>query len=540
MNAGFDSLRTQLIAMFAIKGQPNDVSNLLTTFVVMYIIEAVMKYLPTLAQKIETYVERYIQTKLKETTSGLKKEYSRTDIGEKKEYIITFKRNFKGSVTNTSQQQSSSGGNVSFEYEICDCILEKMTTVNDAGSLEYNRFFYVNHTRPFKLDKHVTVQIKKIELSADSELQYIEFECKSDTYNLHQLHSYIQDIVKESRIKKQNKLGSQLYYFNEHIKPLGKDTDGMIVYRNAPEMMAFQMTKFFTTKTIHTLFGPEIEAVRKRLHLFINNPEWYSQKGIPYTFGLLIHGEPGCGKTSLCKAIAGMTSRHIINLSLHQYSTKRQLHNLFFEERIQIEKPGGMNEFLILPIDKRVYIIEDIDCMTDIVLDRSIQQRNKPKELNYRDTVKHIEPQLLHSSDDQDEYETMQTNEVVQNVVSEVVDDKRKKMEENLDDKLTLSFLLNLLDGVLETPGRIIIMTTNYPEKLDKALVRPGRVDMNICFKKCTHMTIVHMLSHFYDRDISTFDTYIFADSKFTPAEVYQIMFNYIDNVEKACNELCA
>ncbi|CAI4213479.1 unnamed protein product [Parascedosporium putredinis] len=44
----------------------------------------------------------------------------------------------------------------------------------------------------------------------------------------------------------------------------------------------------------------------------------------------------------------------------------------------------------------------------------------------------------------------------------------------------TLSGLLNVLDGVSSQEGRIVIMTTNRPEALDSALVRPGRVDMKV------------------------------------------------------------
>lgn len=44
----------------------------------------------------------------------------------------------------------------------------------------------------------------------------------------------------------------------------------------------------------------------------------------------------------------------------------------------------------------------------------------------------------------------------------------------------TLSGLLNVLDGVGSQEGRIVIMTTNKPERLDPALVRPGRVDMKV------------------------------------------------------------
>ena len=36
-----------------------------------------------------------------------------------------------------------------------------------------------------------------------------------------------------------------------------------------------------------------------------------------------------------------------------------------------------------------------------------------------------------------------------------------------------------MLDGVVDSPGRILIMTSNHPEKLDPALIRPGRVDIN-------------------------------------------------------------
>ncbi|CAJ2502623.1 Uu.00g100170.m01.CDS01 [Anthostomella pinea] len=44
----------------------------------------------------------------------------------------------------------------------------------------------------------------------------------------------------------------------------------------------------------------------------------------------------------------------------------------------------------------------------------------------------------------------------------------------------TLSGLLNVLDGVGSQEGRIVIMATNKPERLDSALVRPGRVDMKV------------------------------------------------------------
>ncbi|CAN0117855.1 unnamed protein product, partial [Laminaria digitata] len=44
----------------------------------------------------------------------------------------------------------------------------------------------------------------------------------------------------------------------------------------------------------------------------------------------------------------------------------------------------------------------------------------------------------------------------------------------------TFQGLLNVLDGIVDTPGRIVIMTTNHPEALDAALIRPGRIDKKI------------------------------------------------------------
>merc|ERR1711941_184416 len=48
------------------------------------------------------------------------------------------------------------------------------------------------------------------------------------------------------------------------------------------------------------------------------------------------------------------------------------------------------------------------------------------------------------------------------------------------NDDLNLAGLLNVLDGVVDSPGRILVMTTNHPEKLDPALIRPGRINQRL------------------------------------------------------------
>ena len=128
--------------------------------------------------------------------------------------------------------------------------------------------------------------------------------------------------------------------------------------------------------------------------------------------------------------------------------------------------------------------------------------------------------------------------------------DKKKKKKKDKDikkeeskDELTLSFLLNLLDGVLETPGRIVIMTSNYPNRLDKALVRPGRIDINLHFDMADLDMIKNMICHFYDITMDMLDDFELKlnekiNKKYTPAEVISILCNNYNNYENAIQQL--
>ncbi|KAI1373027.1 P-loop containing nucleoside triphosphate hydrolase protein [Hypoxylon crocopeplum] len=68
----------------------------------------------------------------------------------------------------------------------------------------------------------------------------------------------------------------------------------------------------------------------------------------------------------------------------------------------------------------------------------------------------------------------------------------------------TLSGLLNVLDGVGSQEGRIVIMTTNKPERLDSALVRPGRVDMKIMLGNISQKSAEQMFLRMFTPDIDT------------------------------------
>jgi len=53
--------------------------------------------------------------------------------------------------------------------------------------------------------------------------------------------------------------------------------------------------------------------------------------------------------------------------------------------------------------------------------------------------------------------------------------------------KLTFSGFLNALDGVRSQEGQILFMTTNHMEKLDAALLRPGRTDVKVLLNNASY-----------------------------------------------------
>jgi SpoVK/Ycf46/Vps4 family AAA+-type ATPase len=99
---------------------------------------------------------------------------------------------------------------------------------------------------------------------------------------------------------------------------------------------------------------------------------------------------------------------------------------------------------------------------------------------------------------------------------------------------VTLSGLLNFVDGLWSTSGeeRIIIFTTNYKERLDPALLRPGRMDMHIHMGYCCAESFRILASNYHS--ISNHDTYpeieeLIKEVMVTPAEVAEVLMRNDD-----------
>merc|ERR1711865_265130 len=94
------------------------------------------------------------------------------------------------------------------------------------------------------------------------------------------------------------------------------------------------------------------------------------------------------------------------------------------------------------------------------------------------------------------------------------------------DDKLDLAGLLNVLDGVVDSPNRIVIMTTNHPEKLDPALIRPGRINKQILMGYLLPADALAIVEHYFGKATEAQRNKFYASfvsDVFTPAQVEQL-----------------
>ncbi|OAL48574.1 P-loop containing nucleoside triphosphate hydrolase protein [Pyrenochaeta sp. DS3sAY3a] len=158
--------------------------------------------------------------------------------------------------------------------------------------------------------------------------------------------------------------------------------------------------------------------------------KYFADCGIPYRRGYLFHGPPGTGKTSFSAALAGHLGCDIYHIHLASG---------------EIGDSGLHRLFLGLP-RKCVVVIEDIDSA-------GIGREHAQTVSKIDEETGAILPYTIRTS----------------------------------SQSVTLSGLLNAIDGNASQEGRLLIMTSNNPDALDAALVRPGRVDRKVHFGNMSH-----------------------------------------------------
>ncbi|KAJ9540748.1 hypothetical protein OSB04_027254 [Centaurea solstitialis] len=169
------------------------------------------------------------------------------------------------------------------------------------------------------------------------------------------------------------------------------------------------------------------EMVKKDLDRFVARREYYRKVGKAWKRGYLLYGPPGTGKSSLIAAMANYLNFDIYDLELTDIKSNSELRSL-----------------LVATANRSILVVEDIDCSV---------------ELHDRVAV-----------------------EAAKAVAA------KKKGNYPKENEVTLSGFLNFIDGLWSSCGdeRIIIFTTNRKDKLDLALLRPGRMDLHIHMSYCT------------------------------------------------------
>ncbi len=339
------------------------------------------------------------------------------------------------------------------------------------------------------------------EVTSYDDIIRINMYIKSKNKNCNEIQSYINKLyIQYNNWKDENNYNKKSIYFTS------------LTINNKSTI--FNKYDFKSNKTFDNLFFENKELIINRLDEYTNLSN-YKKLGIPHTLGFLFHGEPGCGKTSCIKAIANYLDRHIVCINLSHIFDINDLRKIFLNNRKLDINHDEYDIPYTIDSNKRLYVFEEIDCNSEdnILCDRNLKNDNECINENTNNPIKQLS-----------------------NVLNELNDNVSKSPKDcNLDKKnrkknITLGEILELLDGIAETDDRIIIFTTNFPDKLDKALIRPGRIDMILEFKKLRKIDIRDNFKLWFNLDIPKDKYNKLKDGIITQAEFGKLCFENKSN----------
>jgi hypothetical protein len=284
-------------------------------------------------------------------------------------------------------------------------------------------------------------------------IRFLNMEKRSDT-------SVKEDQVFSYKIKIESPISTKTIdnFLEDAQSFLQNKTKSLCIYRTAINSYGSTYLKehpFDTTKSFDNLFFSDKDKLLKRVDLFMNRQDIYQRIGMPYTLGILLHGPPGTGKTSCIKALARYMDRNPIIIPCSRISTYSDLMAFLFNDHLANQE---------IPMEKRLYILEEIDCG------------------HWAKIIRKRTPEILTEPEDED---------------------SKLPIVSKVEPTLTLGQLLEVMDGVFEMPGRVIVFTSNHPEIIDPALLRPGRIDLNIQMDYLRRSDVRKYYEHWFETQMS-------------------------------------
>jgi hypothetical protein len=337
---------------------------------------------------------------------------------------------------------------------------------------------------------------------------FIKKNNKNNEYLL--LDNFINNCKKEYMINMEDDLTKQYIFeyvgaekedmhlsliFNKYVMEHNKDLKKNIFFEKKDKMLNY--IKPF-------IYDPTVEES--------DGEKQYKRSGFTFKAGILFYGSPGCGKSSTIKGILKETNRHAIIINLNKVKTNEELEKIFRNRTINNKKYIGK---------QLCYILEDCDAFENNILCSRDKLANVKKPDNQNSDLKDLANLIAANQNSNNK------NIICSNNLS--------------DDSVNLSCFLNILDGIIELHGIMIIMTTNHPEKIDEALIRPGRFDFKYEFKKATVSVLKDMLQFKFNISSIEIEKYTelnnLKDNVLSPAEIQSICFKN-DNIIDCINDI--
>jgi hypothetical protein len=474
-------------------------------FIVISAMDDIIKVIPVLYNQVQSTVSEYFKRRVSETIADTHrpKMLADTSVTLAARHTVSSFRMMRiyDNKDSSSSTTGSAGGEMTSEETngMVDAVLahiSKLENVPTFSLIDKGQIMAVYKDKPIQMTREIFCKIDALSFTTMGNVASIKFTLLSNALSASEISVYVKKLYQDYLQEMKNSLGSNIFFFDQKSRessapslPASSNVADIINHKrmlisSAPKQLSFTMTPFYSNKQFSNIFGEEVREIEKRVRFFVEKREWYDGKGIPYQLGLLLSGIPGAGKTSVIRAIANLTKRHIVNVNFANITTATQLKNLFFSDKLQVFSDHTLanSQSYFIPIQQRLYVLEEIDAIGDIV-----KQRKPPS-----------------GAGGSGETESTAVN-----------------------DELTLGEILTVLDGTMEVPGRMIVMTTNHPEVLDDALIRPGRIDVQAAFTYASRALIAAMYVAYLEKELSPASIAQLPDAVLSPAEVGQVLFRH-------------